>query len=1213
MDAFPTVDPSLAADVLRSTSGRVAAASRALANMLNDARTDGGGGEAPWRDREGWPAQMPASAGSTPRGPRRARPARPPGFDPADAFGAPPAGAAAVGDDAVDRLAAGLAASLGGDLFAAPDGRWGGDEWSMPLTRGAAPEVALPPPAPGRGAPSHPLPPSEDEFGAAGAFFGPDDDASERGSVRAPSPPRARGPRPLVRAGPEWAGPSLPPPPPQAAATTMRPTNQVGEGRGEGGQAWREDAALAHPSPPRSPRPPQSVVILVGLPGSGTSGAAAVFKGAGWSVVGDADGANARANFGQALSHGQSVVVDRVNSLPDQRAVWIRIAAKRGVPVHAIELRTPLHECERAALESRRPGVSPSTTLREVRQRAGDLKECTHGEGLDTILRPSTPAKAVADARELILAGRRAAAAPATPEPLPLPAALSPPARTSPARKRVEPPPLKAAAAAAAAPPAAPPAAVDFLRNALGLPEAQIVDALAACNGSAAGALDMLLAAGVGDGGGAPAPTASAAAPPSPSAPPAPTQCCVILVGLPGSGASTAVALFRDAGWRVVRADSNQAKSALVQAHACGCSSVIDGVNATPAERAPWIALAQEWGVSVHALELRTPVDACKKAVLASVGTSKIERKQAVRDVELAAATVVECDQSEGFDRVVRAERAEAAATRAASFGRSPPMLTTVRTAVAPPAPAEPAPAFVRPPRAVGSPPRLVYGSPEQPGLRAAPGDFTRLAADDEAAASASSSVDFLCTALGLPEDQVVAALAACHGSEAGALDLLLAQVVAADDAVADDAAPAEAASDPVGRLAEIFPALLRSTLVDALDAAGGDEAAALEALLVGTPSPAPAEKGALLQALFPSADAGSVRQALRDAGGEADAAAALLAARGEEAASAALARRVAVRSLEPSPDREAEEESPADAEPRSPLATAAAAVAAAPADADPADVLLFTAGRRVDLSSASSWAKPGRGGRLVGDGAAQATLPPTPARSLPVPTLLPNPPPDPHALRRLPRVAPGDEAEAGFAPRGATVADPAYGAHRAEAKRLFSEAARCLSAAADARARGDNKAAASAAAKASDLRARGEAANAAARDDIFRRRNAASTSAFHVDLHGLHVAEALDKAVQVLDHALRNPQDPLAGTHVVRVMTGRGTHSGATGAALLPAVHDLLAGCHLRKHVKAESGGGVFAVSLPPPLAARTRAADQLPRAAAAALEKARARRSAL
>lgn len=193
------------------------------------------------------------------------------------------------------------------------------------------------------------------------------------------------------------------------------------------------------------------------------------------------------------------------------------------------------------------------------------------------------------------------------------------------------------------------------------------------------------------------------------------------------------------------------------------------------------------------------------------------------------------------------------------------------------------------------------------------------------------------------------------------------------------------------------------------------------------------------------------------------------------------------------------------------------------------------------------------------------------------------------------------------------TLADPACAAQRAEAKRLFSEAAWCLSAAADARARGDNKAAASAAAEAADLRARSEAANAAARDDIFRRRNAASTSAFHVDLHGLHVAEALDKAVQVLDHALRNPQDPLAGTHVVRVMTGRGTHSGATGAALLPAVHDLLAGCHLRKHVKAESGGGVFAVSLPPPLAARTRAADLLPRAAAAALEKARARRSAL
>ena len=172
------------------------------------------------------------------------------------------------------------------------------------------------------------------------------------------------------------------------------------------------------------------------------------------------------------------------------------------------------------------------------------------------------------------------------------------------------------------------------------------------------------------------------------------------------------------------------------------------------------------------------------------------------------------------------------------------------------------------------------------------------------------SAVEFLCSALSLPEAPVMEALAACNGSEEGALDMLMARY-AADVAASPPRAPAPP-TDAAGRLAALLPCVPRPTVLSALKAAGGDEADAAgrlcDFLVAGAggeenDAPSPVET---LASLFPTTPTPDLEAALRAEHGNVDAAAASLADAAEradaDARSLALARRLSELSSSPPP-----------------------------------------------------------------------------------------------------------------------------------------------------------------------------------------------------------------------------------------------------------------------------------------------------------------------
>lgn len=88
-------------------------------------------------------------------------------------------------------------------------------------------------------------------------------------------------------------------------------------------------AALVITSPTRSPTPPPpSLVILVGLPGSGKSTFCQKLNPSVWTVI-NQDTLKSRKACERAasvaLSQGNRVVIDRTNASPTQRSTWVEL------------------------------------------------------------------------------------------------------------------------------------------------------------------------------------------------------------------------------------------------------------------------------------------------------------------------------------------------------------------------------------------------------------------------------------------------------------------------------------------------------------------------------------------------------------------------------------------------------------------------------------------------------------------------------------------------------------------------------------------------------------------------------------------------------------------------------------------------------------------------------------------------------------------------
>ena len=285
-------------------------------------------------------------------------------------------------------------------------------------------------------------------------------------------------------------------------------------------------------------------------------------------------------------------------------------------------------------------------------------------------------------------------------------------------------------------------------------------------------------------------------------------------------------------------------------------------------------------------------------------------------------------------------------------------------------------------------------------------------------------------------------------------------------------------------------------------------------------------------------------------------------------------------------------------------LTEATEALAAAAGDDVAAESLLrYATGSAAELRG-PAWELPGRAARYRGGEGGTLALAHGGAAN--VPSLgAPTVPPPRRPLRAAVVSAHEPLPSAGFASERAPTQE-IYAEARADATKLFKAARDCRDAAIALSNGGNHSAARAAHAQAADLQANANAANARAREDIFRRMNAHTVTERPIDLHGMHVDEAVARMVPILKHELCNPQDPLVGTHLVRVMTGRGTHSRGRGPSLVPAVETLAARCGLLPSycvIESSSKGGVFRITLPPSLAVRRDIAARLDAAASAAV----------
>ena len=146
----------------------------------------------------------------------------------------------------------------------------------------------------------------------------------------------------------------------------------------------------------------------------------------------------------------------------------------------------------------------------------------------------------------------------------------------------------------------------------------------------------------------------------------------IILVGLPGSGRSSAAAALADAGWAVVGVDDVGRRAAEVQVTGhllAGRSVVLDGIHAKRSHRTPWVEAVKAAGAAVHALELRTPLEVCEARTRRC--HPEMRPKEAVRLVRQWATVLEACREREGFESVATARSEGEVAAAVASFGRA--------------------------------------------------------------------------------------------------------------------------------------------------------------------------------------------------------------------------------------------------------------------------------------------------------------------------------------------------------------------------------------------------------------------------------------------------------------------------------------------------------------------------------------------------------------
>jgi len=166
--------------------------------------------------------------------------------------------------------------------------------------------------------------------------------------------------------------------------------------------------------------------------------------------------------------------------------------------------------------------------------------------------------------------------------------------------------------------------------------------------------------------------------------------------------------------------------------------------------------------------------------------------------------------------------------------------------------------------------------------------------------------------------------------------------------------------------------------------------------------------------------------------------------------------------------------------------------------------------------------------------------------------------------------------------------ANPAiYHTARAKEAALKKDQASVVRAASDAFLRGDRVLAAALREEAARLEVKARAAHKEAIAAIVASTNAGVVSSLHLDLHFLHVEEAVRTAAIKLRHLL---DDPIrVGTTILRLTPGRGNRSFAAVPRLAPALAGLLSAAGLA--YKTENGGGQLAVVVPADAADAARA----------------------
>ncbi|KAK9807051.1 hypothetical protein WJX72_012089 [[Myrmecia] bisecta] len=140
------------------------------------------------------------------------------------------------------------------------------------------------------------------------------------------------------------------------------------------------------------------MVLLAGLPGSGKTTLAKRLQEQGWFWVNQDTMGNRKTCKKaciRALRDGLDVVIDRCNFDPEQRGVWVRLAAEmgdgpQGIFVHtiALHLDIAIGECiQRVVSRSNHPTLNGEEAIVTIRRFAADFRKLSRREGFGEIFR----------------------------------------------------------------------------------------------------------------------------------------------------------------------------------------------------------------------------------------------------------------------------------------------------------------------------------------------------------------------------------------------------------------------------------------------------------------------------------------------------------------------------------------------------------------------------------------------------------------------------------------------------------------------------------------------------------------------------------------------------------------------------------------------------------------------------------------------------------